>query len=168
MNSWILKLLLTEYGRRIQLQVLMNLATQIAGQEKRCLLGMSSEKALNTFAQFTAKNLPNGPEQQKQLYAEAYSVGSRLRKILHIKTDEQLTQTVILLYRNIGIDMQGALPGEVCVTQCFFSRHYTSHLCRLASMMDAGIICGLANNGHFQFSQRITEGETQCKARLII
>lgn len=167
MNNWILRLLQTEAGKRLQLQLLMNLAAKATGQKSRCISVMSSDKALDTFAHFTAGCLPKATGQQKQLYTEAYKLGSLLRKILRISTDEQLTRTVILLYRNIGIDMQGDLPGEVCVSHCFFSRYYSPEVCSIASMMDAGVICGLANGGKLEFTQRITEGCKNCKAKLI-
>lgn len=163
-----LRLLQTEAGRRIQLQILMNLAAKATGQRTPYLLGMPSEKALEFFARFTALHLPQPATQQERLYTEAYHLGSLLRKILHVKTNEQLTQTAILLYRNIGIDMQGSLPGEVCVNQCFFSNHYTPGICTVASLMDAGVICGLAQGTQLQFTHRITEGCTKCKAILTV
>lgn len=167
MNNWILRLLQTEVGKRLQLQLLMNLAAKATGQKSRCISVMPSDKALDVFASFTAGCLPKAKEQQEQLYAGAYQLGSLLRKILRIRTDEQMTRTIILLYRNIGIDMHGDLPGEVCISHCFFSRYYSPKVCSIASMMDAGVICGLANGGKLEFMQRITEGCKNCKAKLI-
>lgn len=168
MNNWMLNLLKTEAGRRLQLQLLMNLVTGVTGQKRQMLLGMPAEKALACFAHYTATQLPQDAARQERLYEASYRLGNRLRKVLRIRTDGELTRTVILLYRNIGIDMQGMLPGEVCVKRCFFSSHYTPQLCHIASRMDAGVICGLAQNGHLHFSQRITEGCKTCKAKLII
>lgn len=165
MNNWILSLLHTEPGRRLQLQLLMNLVARSAGKKCPCLLGKSSGKGLELFACYSAQHLEDIGI-QKQLYQESYRLGTLLRRVLNIKTEEQLTRTVLLLYGNIHIDMQGLLPGEVCVKQCYFSSYYTPGLCRIASQMDAGIISGLASGGELSFSQRITEGHKQCKAIL--
>lgn len=166
MNNWMLRLLKTELGRRVQLQLLMNLVAGATSQKRRFLLGMPSEQGLKVFAQFTTQHLESSPKLQEKLYQEAYRLGSLLRKILRIKTDEQLATTVFQLYQNIHIDMQGTLPGEVCVKRCFFSAYYTPGLCKIASCMDAGVICGLAHGGTFRFTQRITQGDCQCKAKL--
>lgn len=169
MNRIILWVLQTEIGRRTEIQILMNLVTSALRLPGRNLLFMSSGKALDAFAAFTAKNLERCEEEQRQRLSEkAFRLGTKLRLCLSNRSDEALTKMTFLLYRNIGIDMQGLFPGKVTVPQCHFSSCYSPQICRIASVMDAGVICGLFGKGKLEFSERITEGNAHCICKLVI
>ncbi len=146
------------------MQMLMNVVTSSLRLPRQNLLFMPSAKALDTFALFTADNLSQcSEEQQHTLHAKAFRLGNTLRSILTDRNFEALTQLTFLLYRNIGIQMSGQLPGTVCVHCCHFSRHYSPRLCAIASMMDSGVISGLFGGMNFTFTQRLTEGAPHCK-----
>ncbi len=167
MNSLICKILQTEAGRRIELQMLMNLVTSSLRLPRRNLLGRASAQSLDAFAAFTAEQLAACSKEQRQtLHANAYRLGTRLRRCLMRRDTASLTSLVFLLYRNIGIHMEGRFPGEVTVRSCHFSRPYSPRICSIASAMDSGVICGLFGGGQLVFHQRITEGHPCCQCTL--
>ena len=169
MNSvvhWILK---TELGRRIEIQVLMNLVTSSLHLPCHNLLCMPSDKSLDIFAAFTAERLESCNHEQKQmLHAKALRLGRRLRLCLIHRDNEALESLIFLLYRNIGIKMEGHFPGKVIVSKCHFCNHYSPHICNVASLMDSGVICGVFGGGIFEFYERITEGNSHCLYELAI
>lgn len=167
MNSILLWLLSTELGRRAEMQILMNLVTSSLRLPTVSLLCMPSGKALEVFASFTAKHLQQcSDERQQTLSNNAFRLGTMLRRCLTDRSDDALTQLVFLLYRNIGIEMNGQLPGKVCVCRCHFITHYSPHICSLASLMDSGVVCGVFGGGKFTFSERMTEGKEMCCCEL--
>lgn len=167
MNSFIHRLLCTEPGRRIELQTLMQLVTSSLGLPRRNLLFMPSAQSLDVFATLTAHHLATcSPEQQQRLHARALGLGKRLRQCLTHRDDEALTSLTFLLYRNIGIQMEGGFPGQVCVRRCHFCRYYSPQICRLASLMDDGVISGLFGGGRLVFHERITESKRSCRCEL--
>jgi len=94
-------------------------------------------------------------------------MGQELRKILRINTPEQAGLAFGLFYRVLGIESSGQFPGELLITQCFFSRFYTGEVCHLISALDAGLAAGLFGSGSLTFDQRITEGNSCCRARFV-
>lgn len=167
MNSIVLRALQTETGRRIELQLLMNLVSSSLHLPKRNLLMMSGGRALDIFAALTAEHLEGCDDLQRLRLADnAYRLGRKLRLMLTDRSDEALTRMTFQLYRNIGIDMDGSLPGTVQVSTCHFCRFYTPHICSVASLMDAGVVSGLFGGGRLEFTQRISEGYSHCICRL--
>lgn len=167
MNSLVCWFISTRLGRSIELQALTHLVTSSLSLHSKCVLFMSPDKALETFASLTAEHLPHTTlEQQKHLSDNAYRLGHLLRRVLSDRSDKALCSLVFRLYQSIGIKMSGSLPGDVIVTRCYFCRHYSPTICAIASMMDSGVICGLYGGGTFHFSQRITEGYNVCRCCL--
>lgn len=128
--------------------------------------------ALRVFAVFTADcaqaaTLPgNGGDAplQEALYREALELGQHIRR-LPVLRDADPFELVQMLYRNIGISMNGALPGEIEIPRCYFAQHYSPRECRFMSAFDRGIIEGITGGGVFAFTERITEGAPCCRAR---
>ena len=102
--------------------------------------------------------------QADRLYQAAYAIGSRIRSITGFTDIKDLKRLVFFLYRNIGITMDGCLPGEITVSGCYFGRLYTPRECALMSYMDSGIIAGLFGGGKLVFTERISEGCGRCTA----
>ena len=168
MNSLICLILQTELGRRLELQLLMHLVTSSLHLPRRCLLFMPSTRSLDVFAAFTAQQLELCSDAQRQtLHVKAFRLGTRLRQCLSHRDSEALTSLIFLLYRNIGIYMEGHFPGQVTVRSCHFCHHYSPQICQIASLMDSGVICGLFGGGRLEFTQRITEGCPTCHCELI-
>lgn len=167
MNSIIQWLLQTEPGRRIELQLLTDLVTSSLRLPRQHLLLMPSARSLEAFAAFTANHLGAADKaQQLTLHARALRLGRLLRRCLTHRDDEALTSLTFLLYRNIGIQMEGHFPGQVTISRCHFCRHYSPQICSLASLMDDGVICGLFGGERLVFHQRITEGHPCCRCEL--
>lgn len=168
MNNIISRILLTEVGRRLELQTLMQLVTSSLGLPSQNLLFRPSAQSLDAFAAFTTHHLADSStEQQQRLHARALRLGRLLRRCLTHRGDEALTSLTFLLYRNIGIQMEGHFPGQVTISRCHFCRHYSPQICSLASLMDDGVICGLFGQGHLLFHQRLTEGHNSCQCELV-
>ena len=100
----------------------------------------------------------------RRLYREAYRTGSRIRRITGLAESRDTARLVFYLYRNLQISMEGQIPGEIHVADCYFSRMYTPTQCAVMSLVDSGIIAGLCGGGKLKFTERITEGCGRCTA----
>lgn len=100
----------------------------------------------------------------RRLYREAYRTGSRIRRITGFTESADTERLVFYLYRNLQITMEGQIPGEIHVADCYFGRMYTPAQCAVMSLVDSGIIAGLCGGGKLKFTERITEGCGRCTA----
>jgi len=134
---------------------------------------LSYDEYLRAYALFTReqadKALQTGrdlPAIKAQLYQNAYPLGEKLHKWFTVDEMDEVMELGQILYRAIGVDFQGDEQGEVTVTRCYFSQFYSGPVCDLISALDDGVFSGLSGGGRLVFSQRLTEGENYCKARL--
>lgn len=164
----------------IQLQILKDVTERAFGRRNGplkpgswSLLPFSGRDALAEYAALTVNCLKKAcavrdrakwEECRRRLYLEAWRTGDRIRRITGFTKHEDVTRLVIYLYRNIGISMEGRIPGEIQVSGCYFSDYYTPQMCRLMSYMDAGIIAGISGGSRLRFTERITEGCGKCRA----
>lgn len=124
--------------------------------------------ALRAYADFTrAQALRTDAAAQDRMYRSARRMGSLIRRLCFVRTQEQARRILFWLYRNIGITLDGQCPGTVLVRSCYFSDFYTPELCRVMSAMDRGIFAGLLGGGELTFQTRITEGCSCCRAIFI-
>ena len=128
------------------------------------LRGGPAGEALRDYAAYSARCLKRCKADPGRIYREAYRTGERVRRLTGFTEMADLERLVFYLYRNIGILMDGHLPGEIKVSSCYFSRFYTPEQCALMSYMDSGIIAGILGGGKIEFTERITEGGGGCKA----
>lgn len=152
--------------RRIELQLLMNLTARALGKPSKRIWTLSNGKALRVYAQYTREYLKGHIDQHllERMHQEAFKMGQRLRMMFHLRKSADVEQFTFALYKNIGITMNGNIPGNLCVRHCFFSRFYSPAVCLAASALDSGIISGLSGGGQLTFQQRITEGCLCCIA----
>ena len=158
--------------RRIELQLLMNLTARALGVPSRRIWTMPCDDALQAYAVFTRDQLRAGVSDEvlRRMNDEAYRVGRRLRwlqrigGLLRLSDYRDADSFVRMLYRNIGIQLEGPVDGQLCFRRCFFSDYYTPAVCLAASALDDGIIRGLTGCGHLRFQHRITEGCSCCLA----
>ena len=134
---------------------------------------LSYDECLQTYALFTReqadKALKAGydiPAIKTQLYQNAYPLGRKLRKWFAVDTMEEVMELGGILYRAIGVEIQGDTRGDVTVKHCYFSQFYSGPICDLISALDDGVFSGLSGGGRLLFSQRITEGGECCRAKL--
>ena len=152
--------------RRIALQQLMNLTARAFNKPAQRIWTLPNDEALRVYAEYTRDNLQEGVDAQllKRMNEEAYRMGRLLRKVFFLKKQAGIERLTIALYRNIGIELEGHIPGQLCFRRCFFSQYYTPEICLAASALDDGIVRGLAGCGQLTFQQRITEGCKCCLA----
>jgi hypothetical protein len=140
--------------------------------------GLTPEERLRRYALFTRElaeqALQDGQrasEVRLRLYHNAHELGERVRRELGLGDLAEVMAAGRVLYRALGIEFrgaaQGAVEGEVVIPRCFFSRYYTSDVCRLISVLDEGVVAGLSEGGRLVFRQRLTDGHPCCKARLV-
>ena len=134
---------------------------------------LSNDERLRTYALFTKehaeKALQSGcdvPSIKTQLYQSAFPLGGILRKWFAVDTMEEVMALGQILYRAIGVELQGDTQGNVTVKRCYFSQFYSEPVCELISALDDGVFSGLSGGGRLVFSERLTEGREFCKARL--
>lgn len=156
----------TSIFRRIELQQLMNLTARAFGKPAKRIWTMPNDTALRVYAEYTREHLQGGVDEQllQRMNAEAYKTGRLLRRVFLLRRQADIERFVISLYHNIGIRLEGHLPGELCFRRCFFSQYYSPEICLAASALDDGIMRGLAGTGELTFQQRITEGCKYCLA----
>jgi hypothetical protein len=137
------------------------------------LRGLSYAALLESYATFTRSEagrlLEEGSREAavpENLYKNAYALGLRLRQALGIRSLRHALKASRILYKTLRIDFEGTPAGEVTIRSCYFSRFYTSAICRVVSSIDAGVAAGLSGGGRLEFSQRITDGRDCCLARL--
>lgn len=149
---------------RVRLQLLLNATARGFGVPDKQIWHLPFQRALEAYAIFTENAMRISHAGPQHLYLEAYALGSRIRRITGFTDSKDLRRLIFFLYRNIGIRMDGSIPGEVMVSSCYFSRFYTPEQCALMSFMDSGIIAGLWGGGELNFTGRITEGCEKCTA----
>ena len=154
--------------RRIQIQILMNTTADAFGEKSESVMALPADEALRKYASCTEKWSRKKGIRPDILYRKAQALGSRVRHMTGFTEPEDLRRLLFWMYRNIGITMEGALPGEILIPHCYFSAFYTPARCRLMSAMDAGVITGLCGGGKLRFTERITEGCARCAARYTI
>lgn len=167
LSAWILSRLEkreVQWGRRFQMQVLLNLAARSFDRKGKSLRHLSADEALEAYAAYTVECMQTGPADAERLYRNAYRLGARLRRITGLKDEKALQRLIFTLYRNLGITMQGSLPGNLTIPECAFSRWYTPAQCAVMSHVDAGVIAGVFGGGSLQFTRRLTEGCAACRA----
>ena len=134
---------------------------------------LSYDECLRTYALFTreqaAKALQAGrdiPAIKTRLYQNAYPLSAKLRKWFSVDTMGEVMKLGQILYRAIGVEIQGDTQGDVTVKRCYFSQFYSGPVCDLISALDDGVFSGLSGGGRLAFSERLTEGRECCRAKL--
>ena len=148
----------------LELQILLHTTARAFGVQGKRVWQLSPQKALHAYAAFTVSCMRRCKADPRRLYKESYRTGRLVRRMTGIRSRDDVEALVYFLYGNIGITMDGNIPGEVTVHRCYFSRYYSPSQCALMSSVDAGIIAGLAGGGRLDFNRRITEGSDCCRA----
>jgi len=137
------------------------------------ITGLSSGSLLEAYAQFTRKaaedvlaDHPDPDVVRVRLFQSAFGLGSELRERFRICSPEDVLKMSRIIYKVLGISLEGRSNGEVTIRSCYFSRFYSGDVCRLVSALDEGAAAGLSGGGRLEFSQRMTEGHDCCRGRL--
>lgn len=146
---------------RLELQILLLATAYACDRRGRCIL--FCRNPLAEYAAFTKVCIKEKGD-RRRLYQISCQLGRRIRRFTGLTRNEDLSRLIFMLYKNIGIDMSGQIPGELQVSRCAFSAFYTADECAYISAMDAGMIAGICGRGRLHFTQRITEGCKECRA----
>jgi hypothetical protein len=172
-RSWAFQLPMPGFVRRACIRRLAEITAEALGApvpaDRR-----TAEKTLQAFAAFSARQvqalLKSGrglSAARERLFSGAFVLGTRLRRVLGIKSRKEAMRVTRALYRMIGVDFRPAPPNvsgtAFQIRRCFFAAHYSPAVCRLVSSLDAGLLCGLTDGGRMAFTQRITEGSSSCR-----
>jgi hypothetical protein len=130
------------------------------------LRGLTAERTLQAFAEFTAQHAVDSPLVSRRLFAVTFGPGKWLGRAFGVASTRDVMDTAQLLYRVLGIDFAGDANGQITISHCFFSPVYRPTTCRVMSALDAGLLAGLSGGKHLEFSQRITDGYSCCRAEL--
>jgi hypothetical protein len=137
------------------------------------LRGSDRRELLARYASFTAglveRALVDGTDLDglsRRAWANARVLGGSFRRRLGVHTRSDALRAARIAYRMIGIDLRVDASGAVVVDRCVFAARYSPQACRVMSSFDDGLIAGLTQGGSLSFSERITEGQPRCLARI--
>lgn len=138
------------------------------------LTGLSFQAYLLKYAQFTKEQAQRSIQYgcdldliKNRLYQNAYHLGRSIKISLNIRTPKEVMLVCRIIYSILAIDFHGDLEGNILIRRCYFSKFYSSEVCRIISSLDEGLAAGISG-GKLQFKQRITEGYNCCLAHLEI
>jgi hypothetical protein len=159
--------------RRRKLQELFQMTAEAFQYSAPPLNGLTISEILTRYAKFTCERAKESIQQcqeaevKKRLYQNSFRMGLRLRGDFKVSSVEEVMRMARIVYQILGIDFQGHKSGEILVRRCFFSSYYSQDVCRLISSLDEGLMTGLSQGGKLEFSARITEGNSGCRANLL-
>lgn len=163
-----------DWASRLQIRILHDMTARAFARKEssgrwfwRSGKARTAEDALACYAAFTVRCFEEARADAaccRRLYMEAFRTGFMLRRLTGFTDSAKISRLVFYLYRNIGIAMDGHIPGTIEISGCYFSNFYTPKMCELMSYLDSGIIAGLSGGGRLRFFGRITEGCGRCTA----
>lgn len=159
--------------RKFEAAALMGVFAKAFDVEAPELEDMSADGALSAYREFSAACMEAAladaevaAAYRTSLVSEAYEFGCKVRTAVPMRPASAF-RLVKFLYRGIGIELSGELPGTVQFGPCSFAQRYTSADCWLMSAFDEGFICGIMGiEGQLCFDCRLTEGAPCCRAQL--
>lgn len=143
------------------------LTREMAADLQRAGLFSVSVSLDRELAEQALQDEQRSPEVRARLYRNACLLGEQARRQLRVRNLHEVMAAGQVLYRVLGIEFCPTADGALEIPRCFFSRYYTSGVCRLISALDEGVVAGLSQGARLVFEQRLTEGCSCCKARLV-
>ena len=175
LRSCLVRSALPPRAKRRLLGELEELTVQALGAARPAATAEPLESRLRRYARTTATQAEalagrGDPTElaaaSASLRAGALELGTKARRLLHVRGDQAAIDTLCAFYRHIGIEARRVGRDQVEVTRCLFAAGFSPATCRLIAALDDGFAAGLAGGGHLVFSARITEGAPACRARL--
>jgi hypothetical protein len=138
--------------------------------EKRKLMARAHNELVESLIKNMGKDeaLSQG---RQVMFQKGLLLGQRFRKILGVGNHlNDLINAARILYSALGIDFQVEEDerGEITmvVNHCSLARDYNLQTCHILSAADEGVVQGLNPNIKMDFTQRITEGCSNCLASI--
>ena len=112
-------------------------------------------------------------EGRRRISPVGVALGIEARERLGVGDDiEDLVEAAKVVYTVLGIevDKEEGEDGTLVlrVDRCALAEVYDPTTCRLMSAADEGLVRGLNPNVQMTFNERITEGQPQCRADLVM
>ena len=86
------------------------------------------------------------------------------------KSLKDLSKAAKILYRILGIEfefeLQDSANAVLTINRCAFAANYSELTCQILSATDEGTVKGLNQNMKMAFTQVMTSGLTECKAKI--
>lgn len=105
---------------------------------------------------------------RKALFKAGLQLGREARERLGVGDSLQdLIRAARVLYRVLGIEFQIIKSGDdilMIVNKCSLSIYYLPETCRILSAADEGVVQGLNENINMIFTERMTDGPSECVA----
>lgn len=156
--------------KRRKFRQLVTLTSNAFEADAPDIAGLSFGDALRTYALFTRnealKSIDRRPLVKDRLFEGGRNLGQELRRTLKVRTNEDVLDAARILYRMIGIDIRGTGSGEIAVSRCYFSKFYSSEVCKTIASLDEGLLAGLSGGAELKFLQTITEGNSSCRGTI--
>ena len=159
--------------RKAEAVVMMGVFAEAFDVEPPSLGSLSADDALLAYRRFTAACMQEAlvDERVAACYRErlgsgAMRLGLGVRKALGLRPDQALMVAKVV-YRGIGIELSGSIPGRLTFGPCSFAQCYTPGCCWLMSSFDEGFMRGLSGraDARLEFSCRLTDGSPCCQAQ---
>jgi hypothetical protein len=100
-----------------------------------------------------------------RLRREAFLFGLTQAVTFKTRSRREAARLLRLAYKAVGIDLRIGEDGDVRVVRCFFKDHYGPEACQLIASLDEGLMAGILGEGRLVFSDRMTSGQGECRAR---
>ncbi len=163
-----------QFIRRKVLREIFNATAVSFGVQVPSIDLLNADGILSKYAAFTAAKgeeairLGSETEVARRLYENASEIGRKARRDFGVKNMKHAMTLSKIVYGILGIEFYGTAAGEILIRRCYFSRFYSSHVCRLISAFDVGFLAGVSGSSNLRFINRITEGDPCCRAHLAI
>lgn len=157
--------------RKRKMAELFRFTAKAFGQNPAATGGASGDLSLESYAVFTRRLVENSMAGGRDTTAvrtalrqEALAFGEQIRRQFRVRNREDARGLLVFAYKTIGIALDADAAGRMTVSRCFFSRHYTPETCRVVAALDEGLMAGILGEGTLEFRERITEGQSFCRA----
>ncbi len=139
-------------------------------EQTRDAMALKHTSLVNSLAEVLGK------EEATMLGREAmFKTGEKLgreigQKLGVGKSLKDLTMAAKILYRILGIEFefkqQNPTNAVITINRCAFAANYSELTCQILSATDEGTVKGLNQNMKMTFTQIMTSGLTECKAKI--
>ncbi len=108
---------------------------------------------------------------RKALFQVGLNLGQEARERLGVGDSLQdLIRAARVLYQVLGIEFKVNIQGKeikvnslnIVISKCSLSNYYSAETCQILSAADEGVVQGLNENIQMKFTQRMTEGPSEC------
>jgi hypothetical protein len=149
----------------------VNMVLKGSLDERRKIMATTHNKLVETLIKNMGRDeaIEKGRE---TMFMEGLSLGGKFKGILGVEDSlEDLFTAARILYNVLGIEfsikaVENSKEDKITmvVSHCTLAEYYTPDTCHVLSAADEGVVQGLNPRIQIKFTERITEGCSQCLA----